>query len=69
MIYYICARCGRDLRLVAHKVDEAGQRWCLSCSPSDDDLVYPHHPTSDSPTVRVCARGQGSPQQDQPEAP
>jgi DNA-directed RNA polymerase subunit RPC12/RpoP len=32
MTTYRCARCGRDLRLVAHKFDEDGRRWCLSCA-------------------------------------
>jgi hypothetical protein len=37
MTEFVCARCGRDLRLVAHKVDEDGERYCLACSPADDE--------------------------------
>jgi hypothetical protein len=24
-----CSGCGKDLRLIVHKVDENGKRWCL----------------------------------------
>jgi hypothetical protein len=32
MTDFRCHRCDRDLRLIPHKVDEDGQRWCLRCS-------------------------------------
>jgi DNA-directed RNA polymerase subunit RPC12/RpoP len=35
MTDYRCARCGRDLRLVAHKISDDGKRWCPACSPGD----------------------------------
>jgi DNA-directed RNA polymerase subunit RPC12/RpoP len=35
MTDYVCHRCGRDLRLVPHKVDEDGRRLCLGCSPDE----------------------------------
>jgi DNA-directed RNA polymerase subunit RPC12/RpoP len=32
MTVYRCARCGRDLRLIVHKVDdETSERYCLDC--------------------------------------
>jgi hypothetical protein len=37
MTAYICARCGRDLRLVAHKISETGERYCLGCPPDDEE--------------------------------
>jgi hypothetical protein len=40
MTAYICAACGRDLRLIVHRVTEDGRRFCLSCSPTDD-LAFP----------------------------
>jgi hypothetical protein len=36
MTEFVCARCGRDLRLVAHKISEDGERYCLSCEPIDE---------------------------------
>jgi DNA-directed RNA polymerase subunit RPC12/RpoP len=39
MTSYRCAECDRDLRLVAHKVDADGKRWCLGCSPSDEGIA------------------------------
>jgi hypothetical protein len=38
MTSYRCYCCGRDLRLVPHKLDEDGRRWCLGCSPADDPV-------------------------------
>jgi hypothetical protein len=36
MTDFRCHRCGRDLRLVVHRVDEDGKRWCLSCEPIEE---------------------------------
>ena len=34
MITYRCARCGRGLNRVLHKVDlDTGRRYCLACVP------------------------------------
>jgi hypothetical protein len=50
MTTYRCHRCGRDLRLVPHKIDEDGRRYCLSCEPIDDP-VSPERLPLTPPTV------------------
>jgi hypothetical protein len=33
---YRCTRCGRNLRLRPHRVDDRGRRWRLDCTPDDN---------------------------------
>jgi hypothetical protein len=52
MTEFVCAACGRDLRLVVNKIDGDGRRWCLSCG---DQPVTTPAVTSES----LAASGEG----------
>jgi hypothetical protein len=49
MTAFACSACGRDLRLIVHKVDEDGRRWCLAFKPTSDEADGPDD------TAAICA--------------